>query len=229
MAKQAGCLFVTGTDTGVGKTRVAVRLLETLKAQGVRAAGFKPILSGEDRDDADQLWRASADFDAGSLSIDEVNPIWLKIPAAPLSARLAGETAAGTIDRCRILDTFEALATRHEVVIIEGAGGWDVPLTETSSFADLAVEFDAPVLVVAANRLGVLNHTRLTVKAVQQTRLEVAAVILNEISPPDPADVARATNLEALRLTLPSLAVEGMDWEATGPFSEAVRRSLGWA
>lgn len=228
-AHSARCLFVTGTDTGVGKTRVAVRLLETLKARGVRAAGFKPVLSGASRDDAEQLQGASdSSPDTGLPSIDIVNPVWLQIPAAPLSARLAGETAAGEIDRYRIFDAFEALAIRHEVVIIEGAGGWDVPITETSSFADLAVEFGAPVLIVAANRLGVLNHTRLTVTAVRQSGLPMAAIVLNEITPPDPENAARQTNLEVLRLTLPDLPVHPVGWEEPAPLSDELLGALGW-
>jgi dethiobiotin synthetase len=216
-------VFVTGTDTGVGKTHVAARLIESLRARGVRATGFKPILSGEDRRDAEILAAASG---LENEHLDEINPVWLKHPAAPLSAKLAGEAEAGNIDHCRILDSFEALATRFESVVIEGAGGWEVPITETQSFPDLAREFAAPVVVVAANRLGVLNHTKLTVDAIRRTGLEVAGVLLNEISPPDSTDVARGTNLEVLRLLLPGLPVEPVAWEESGPFSIELMQML---
>ena len=214
-------LFVTGTDTGVGKTRVAVRLVETLRASGLRAVGFKPILCGEDRSDAEALAQAS-----GELDLDEINPVWLNTPAAPLSARIAGESAAAKVDRCLIIDTYEALMTRFDAVIIEGAGGREVPLTETETFAQLARSFAAPVVVVAANRLGVLNHTRLTVDAVRRDGLPCVGVLLNEISPPDPADVARRTNLEALRLSLPDIPIDPVDWNDEGPFPEALRLRL---
>lgn len=227
MPGPARCLFVTGTDTAVGKTRVSIRLLESLRSRGVRAAGFKPVLSGENRDDADQLLAASHGAEAGTLSVDEVNPVWLKIPAAPLSARIAGETEAGEIDACRILDTFESLAFRHEALVVEGAGGWDVPIDEDRSFADLAAQLGAPVLVVAANRLGVLNHTRLTVRAIEAARLEVAGIILNEIAPPDAGDIARMVNLETLRLSMPGIPfIEAMGWREDGPFSAGVMDSL---
>ena len=227
MSGTTRCLFVTGTDTGVGKTRVSVRLLDTLRSLGIRAAGFKPVLSGESRDDADQLFGASHGSDSGALTIDEVNPVWLKIPAAPLSARIAGEAAAGEIDACRILDTFEALAIRHEALVIEGAGGWDVPIDETRSFADLAAQLRAPVLLVAANRLGVLNHTRLTVRAIEAAGLELAGILLNEIAPPDPDDVARQVNLETLRLSMPGVPfIEPMGWEESDPFPEKVLGTL---
>ncbi len=221
-------LFVTGTDTGVGKTRVAARLIESLRAVGARAVGYKPVLSGEDRGDALALWRASGGGGEETVpAIDEINPVWLRTPVAPLSARLAGETAAGEIDRCLLIDTFESLAARHDSVIVEGAGGWEVPLTESETFATLARTLALPVLVVAANRLGVLNHTLLTVGAVRRAGLGIAAVILNEIAPPDPDDVARATNLKALRRCLPDIIIEPVAWEESGPFPSATLARLG--
>ena len=213
-------LFVTGTDTGVGKTRIASGIVASLREGGVSAVGYKPVLSGEDRGDAESLWRASGGGEDGSAApaIDEVNPVWLKIPAAPLSAFLGGEVKAGSVDRCLLLDTYESLAVRYEAVVIEGAGGWEVPIDETETFASLAKRFGAPVLVVAANRLGVLNHTLLTVEAVRRSGLECVGVVLNEIAPPDPSDVARATNLEVLRRCLPGLPIEAVGWEEPTSF-----------
>ena len=223
-------LFVTGTDTGVGKTRVAARLVKSLRSSGIEAVGFKPVLSGPDRGDAEALWRASGGGEIEAApTIDEVNPVWLQIPAAPLSAALAGEAEAGKISRCLLLDSFEALATRYEFVVIEGAGGWEVPITETESFADLAQAFAEPVLVVAANRLGVLNHTLLTVAAVRQRGLDCRGVVLNEIAPPDPDNAARATNLEVLRRCLPDLPVQPMAWEAEGDFAHEDLKAFGLA
>ncbi|MCB1232255.1 MAG: dethiobiotin synthase [Verrucomicrobiae bacterium] len=220
-------LFVTGTDTGVGKTRIAARMIETLRASGIRAVGYKPVLSGPDRSDAEILWRASGgESDENAQTVDEVNPVWLNIPAAPLSARLAGESEAGRIDRCLLIDRFEALAMRFDFVVIEGTGGWEVPIDETTTFADLAKSFGAPVVVVAANRLGVLNHTLLTVEAIRRRDLECVGVILNEIAAPDPDDLARQTNLETLRLCL-DRPVEPGDWNATGPFPSEILSRFG--
>lgn len=208
----APALFVTGTDTGVGKTRVAAGLVRSLRSRGIRAVGFKPILCGEDRSDADILLAASwsPDDEAPLLTLDEVNPVWLRNPVAPLAAPLLGETTPP--DRSAILATWAALTARYDFVVIEGAGGWEVPLTATETFADLAKAFAAPVLVVAADRLGVLNHTKLTVDAVIRAGLTCEGIVLNETTPPDPDDLARRTNREALRLMFPGL------WVAMLPF-----------
>ena len=208
----AHALFITGTDTGVGKTWVAAGLIRSLRARGIRAVGFKPILCGEDRTDAEILRdasRFSAD-DPPDLSLDEVNPVWFRRPVAPLAVPLLGETTP--LDRCAILDTWESLATRFEFVVIEGAGGWEVPLTETATFAELAKAFAAPVLVVAANRLGVLNHTKLTVDAIIRDGLDCAGIVLNEVTPKDAADVARMTNLSVLRQMFRGLPVVQVEW-----------------
>lgn len=203
----ARSLFVAGTDTGVGKTRVAAGLIRSLRRRGIDAVGFKPVLCGPDRDDAEVLLAASLSPGvspaAPAPGLDEVNPAWFRHPVAPLSAALLGETRP--LDRRAILAAWEILSSRHEAVVIEGAGGWEVPLTATETFADLAREFAAPVLVVAANRLGVLNHTRLTVDAIGRAGLPCRGILLNETGPDDPDDAARRTNGAALRLLFPDL------------------------
>jgi len=113
-------LFVTGTDTGVGKTHIAARLLRLLRASGIRCAGMKPICCG-DRRDAETLVAAGSDC----LAIDEVNPVWLKTPAAPIVGTLMEKM---TIDIEQILSAFRALQERVEHVIVEGTGGWLVPI-----------------------------------------------------------------------------------------------------
>ena len=205
---RARALFVTGTDTGVGKTRVAAAIVRSLRARGAAAVGFKPILCGEDRSDAESLLDASG---APGLSIDEVNPVWLQSPVSPLSV-------AATIDRCAILDTWECLATRFDFVVIEGAGGWEVPISATETFASVAKDFAAPVLLVAANRLGVLNHTKLTADAIARAGLPCAGIVLNDTTPPDPTDLARQTNPGALRRLFPDLTLLLLPWDGVGDF-----------
>ncbi|HEX4706279.1 MAG TPA: dethiobiotin synthase, partial [Candidatus Udaeobacter sp.] len=149
-------LFITGTDTGVGKTYITVRLLHLLRASGVQCAGMKPICCG-DRRDAEALLAAGSD----GLNIDDVNPVWLRTPAAPIVGSLLEKVA---IDVEQILSAFHALQERVEYVILEGTGGWLVPIRSDYFVSDLAVAMKLPVLVVAQNRLGCLNHAALTVQ-----------------------------------------------------------------
>ncbi len=113
-------LFITGTDTGVGKTHIAARLLHLLRASGARCAGMKPICCG-DRRDAERLLAAGSD----DLAINDVNPVWLQTPAAPIVGSLM-ENAS--IDVEKILAAFQTLQERVEHVIVEGTGDWLVPI-----------------------------------------------------------------------------------------------------
>ena len=182
-------LFITGTDTGVGKTHTAIQLLRLLRASGTRCAGMKPICCG-DRRDAELLLAAGSE----GLRIEEINPVWLKTPAAPLVGSL---TEGVNIDIERILASFRALQNRVEHVLVEGVGGWLVPIRSDYFVSDLAVEMALPVLVAAQNRLGCLNHTALTVRSIAAHTLPCVGVVLN--GPPDPSDVAAVTNLDILR------------------------------
>ena len=185
-------LFVTGTDTGVGKTHTAVQLLRLLRAAGTSCAGMKPICCG-DRRDAEILLAAGSD----GLTIDDVNPVWLKTPAAPVVGSLMEKV---NIDIGHILAAFRALQSRVEHVIVEGVGGWLVPIRSDYFVSDLAFEMQLPVLVVAQNRLGCLNHTALTVRSVLQHELRCVGVALNGVPVTD--DIAVRTNTGILRKIL---------------------------
>lgn len=194
----AGGLFITGTDTGVGKTYAAALLLRHLRGErGQDAVGFKPICCGG-REDAEALHAASGG-DA-ILPLNAVNPVWLRAPAAPYAAAMV---EGRSVDVALVRETFTALRTRHQVVVVEGIGGWLVPIDRTFTVADLAAEFGLPVVVVVRNRLGALNHAALTVGAVRAGGLPCAGFVFNE-GPPDSGteddgddnleSVARATN-----------------------------------
>ena len=193
-------LFITGTDTGVGKTHTAIQLLRLLRASGTRCVGMKPICCG-DRRDAELLLAAGCD----GLRIEEINPVWLKTPAAPLVGSL---TEGANIDIERILAAFRALQNRVEHVLVEGVGGWLVPIRRDYFMSDLAVEMALPVLVAAQNRLGCLNHTALTVRSIAAHRLPCAGVVLN--GPPDPSDIAAVTNLDILRKIIDPPLLSGL-------------------
>ncbi len=184
-------IFITGTDTGVGKTYFSCRLISRLRASGLDAVGFKPICSG-DRDDAIQLAKASDD----RLTINDCNPVWMRFPAAPYTSSIIEERP---IDLNQIRDQWEKLRARFRSVIVEGAGGWQVPIHRDYSIADLAREFALPVLIVAANRLGVLNHTLLTLQAIESAGLTCAGIVLNNgVAPSDPVTVTNRSILEEL-------------------------------
>lgn len=189
-------IFVTGTDTGVGKTTFSVWLLRRLRARGLRCAGYKPICCG-DRQDAELLLAASD----SSLTIEEINPLWLRTPVAPLTAAQAENRQ---IDLAALHHGFVRLKERMDVVIVEGVGGWAVPITRDYFSSDLAAELRLPVLVVALNRLGCLNHTFLTFRSIAAAGLNCLGVVLNNQGAVAD-DVAVDTNASILRqcLTIP--------------------------
>ncbi len=167
--------FITGTDTGVGKTYVTCLLVRALRKAGLDTAAMKPICCGE-RTDATLLREASG----GAMPLDDTNPVWLRTPAAPYACVRAGEP---TIDFGRIRQAFARLRASHGSLLVEGVGGWRTPITRDSSMARLARDFDLPVLVVARNRLGALNHTLLTVERILSDGLKCGGVILNSMDP----------------------------------------------
>jgi dethiobiotin synthetase len=185
-------LFITGTDTGVGKTYTAARLLQLLRASGESCAGMKPICCG-DRRDAELLLTAGSD----GLTIDEVNPVWLKTPAAPIVGSLMEKV---DIDVDHILAAFHSLQNRVEHVIVEGTGGWMVPIHRNYFVSDLAVAMKVPVLAVAYNRLGCLNHASLTVQSIRGYGLRCVGLVLN--SAQETGDIAALTNADILKRIL---------------------------
>jgi dethiobiotin synthetase len=168
--------FITGTDTGVGKTLVSCALLQAFAARGKRVAGFKPVAAGCDEDghnDDVRLLLASGNVQAG---YDNINPYCFPQPIAP---HLAARHAGARIDFPRILTSYRELAGRADEVIVEGVGGFCVPLNETQDSADLARQLDLPVILVVGMRLGCLNHALLTVRAIADYQLECAGWVAN--------------------------------------------------
>lgn len=188
-------LFITGTDTNSGKTYVTCLLLRALNAAGKPAVGFKPACCG-DRQDVEALLAAGAP----GPTPDEINPVFF---AQPLSPLVAGWMANVPFDFAAITTAWENLSGKHEHILVEGAGGWEVPVTVKETMADVAVALGLPVVVVVNNRLGALNHCLLTVRAVQGRGLKVVAIVLNY--PHDERDSASISNPAALREILPGI------------------------
>jgi dethiobiotin synthetase len=195
--------FVTGTDTGVGKTAVTVALLAAAGRRGLRTAAMKPAESGclRDPDGAlrpDDALRLVA---AASLQVDleTVCPYRLEAPLAPaVAARREGVE----IDPARIVGAFSKIvAAGPELLLVEGAGGLLVPLNEDLLIADLAGRLDLPLLVIARDGLGTINHTALTVEAARSRGLDVTGVILSGATPGTPEAEAQSNAREIERLT----------------------------
>lgn len=192
-----GC-FITGTDTGVGKTVVTAALAATLRRQGLRVGVMKPVETGCPLRDG-QLVPQDALF--LRIASGCVAPQELVVPytfAEPLAPAIAAELAGITISLDHIRSCYEQLLAEHDVVLVEGAGGLLVPLTDQLCMLDIAVELELPVLIVARNMLGTINHTALTA-TVAHERCHVLGIVLNPTQPPDPFDLAMQTNQEALR------------------------------
>lgn len=200
-------LGVTGTDTGVGKTVVAAALLAMLRARGVRAAGMKPVETGVSEEDADRdamrLWRAAGAVDDPR----DVGPVALPDPLAPV---LAARRAARPVELATLDRALERLSAAASAIVVEGAGGILVSVAPGTSYADLFRRWRLDVVIVAANRLGALNHTLLTVNEARRAGLLVRGVVLNESAASEPADLARATNLAMLRELLPGVPIAAL-------------------
>jgi dethiobiotin synthetase len=187
-------LFVTATDTGVGKTEVACALLRAARARGLDAGAMKPAESGggEGRSDCERLREAAGGADLPAL----VCPYRFQAPVAPgVAARLEGVTPS----LARIVAAAEALANRHAALIVEGAGGLLVPMGEDFTVADVAKALALPVLVVARSGLGTINHTALTCEALRSRGLAIAGVVMNRVAAGgDPSEATNAAEIERL-------------------------------
>jgi dethiobiotin synthetase len=190
--------FITGTDTGVGKTVVTALLASMFGKRGLRVGVMKPVETGCPRE-GDHL------VPQDSLFLRQVSgctaPQELVTPytfAQPLAPAIAAELAGITIEMEHIRRCYEQLLALHDVVLVEGAGGLLVPLTAQLSMHDIAIELQLPILIVACNRLGTINHTSLTVTVARELS-QVLGIVLNHIQAPDDGDLAEQTNADALR------------------------------
>lgn len=196
-------LAVTGTDTGVGKTVVACALAAACAQRGLQVGVLKPVETGvepgTDATDADRLAAAAGTADPA----DVVAPYRF---AAPLAPMVAARREAATVELSRLDSAFEVVSAGRDVVIVEGAGGLLVPITPELAFDSLFARWRLGVVVVAPDRLGVINQVRLTVLGAGRARLVVKAIVLNAV---DPAlrDASTGANLPVLTELLPSIPV----------------------
>lgn len=193
--------YVTGTDTGVGKTVASVALLHAWRARGLRAIGMKPIASGCEatpegwrNDDALRLLAASDPRPA----YDDINPWALPAPTAPA---FAAEAVGNVITPGPIVAAHARLAAQADCVLVEGVGGWEAPLDDAFSQADLVRALSLPVVLVVGLRLGCLNHAALTARAIAADGCTLAGWVVSEIEADTPF---REQNLDWLGRHLPA-------------------------
>ena len=177
--------FITGTDTGIGKTRSAVALMAALQQRGLTVCGMKPVSAGcqtttgglVNEDAIKLMQQASRPF-----PYQIVNPYaWLP----PIAPHIAAQQAGNTMTLAPIRECYQQIATQCDVVIVEGAGGWLVPLNATQTMADIAVDLALDVILVVGIRLGCINHALLTMESIKQKGCRLAGWIANHLSVPN--------------------------------------------
>jgi dethiobiotin synthetase len=193
--------FVTGTDTGVGKTWMTAALVHALAARGLRVAGMKPLACGGHATsdgwrhaDAELLMR----YASVALPYATVNPVLLREPIAP---HIAARQAGLRLSAAALLETCSTLEKKLDYLLIEGVGGWEVPLNDDETTADFARLLGLPVILVAGIRLGCLNHALLTCEAIVRRELPFGGWIANII---DPQTLKIPENIAALEARLPA-------------------------
>lgn len=181
--------FITGTDTEIGKTYVVCALLRDLRRRGIKAMGFKPMACG-DRTDP-RLMRDATD---PSVSLEDINPIYLRAATAPyIAAQLEHKSISLQED---ILPPYHRLASRYSPVLVEGAGGWEAPIAPGVTMADLASLLGLPVILVVGNKLGAVNHALMTIRGIRERGLECRSVVLNHQG--EEWDAASMTNRQLI-------------------------------
>jgi dethiobiotin synthetase len=203
--------FITGTDTGVGKTRVAVGLLQVAHDTGRTVLGLKPVAAGYSpvagiamNDDARELQLASD----GQPDYATVNPIALQEAIAPhIAAEREGRVlgAAALVTHCR------QLAVTAQFTVVEGAGGWLVPLNDHETMADIAVGLGYPVILVVGMRLGCINHALLSMASIRRAGLQIAGWVANHI---DPTMEAADANVQSIAERIDAPLIGRIPWLA---------------
>jgi dethiobiotin synthetase len=213
-------IFVTGTDTGVGKTLVSTALMRALKSRGMKVAGMKPVASGSEptpeglrNEDALALMREQS----VPFSYELVNPYAFARAIAP---HIAAAHAGVAIDLKRIVAAFELLQARSDRVIVEGAGGWLAPLSDAADMQELALAINIPVLLVVGLRLGCLNHALLSARAIESSALPICGWVANRIEREFPY---WQENVETLKARLPAPLLGVVEYQETLNVEAAAR------
>jgi dethiobiotin synthetase len=217
-------VFITGTDTGVGKTWFTVTLMEALKKQGHQTAGMKPIACGANyingklmNDDATLIMQHCSQ----PTDYELINPVVLELPVAP---NIAASCVNKTIDLDQIVASYHRLAANSEKVVVEGIGGWRVPISNKISTVDLVRELSLPVIMVVGVRLGCISHALLTAEAIRADGLGLCGWVSNQLENDNPYKRETIVTLKE-RLACPHIA----DIPYTGGFEpEKLLKSINF-
>lgn len=211
--------FIIGTDTNVGKTYIAGALIKHFVRAGYQTVGMKPLASGCNltpqgewlNDDVLALTAASN----VRVPLDLINPYRFAPAIAP---HIAAEQAGQLVECTRIVQAYQQLSTLADVVVVEGAGGFLVPLNGQQTIADLAVMLNIPIILVVGMRLGCINHALLTVEAIKARGLHLAGWVANLVDPDMPVFAENLASLQQ-RIAAPCLSVVGWEQQASFNFS----------
>ena len=197
-------IFITGTDTEIGKTAITAGLAFVLKQRGHSIGVMKPVSAGS-RTDATLLQQSARVSD----TLNEINPIYFK---NPLSPNVAAQMEAKAWDLDQIKTAYERLVKRYDIILVEGVGGLLVPLLDNFSVADLIAQLDLPIVIVARAALGTINHTLLTIEAAKNRNIEILGVIYNTSSPNANEQAAQTSPDTITRIShIPSLGTVPFD------------------
>lgn len=217
-ARVNGTIFITGTDTGVGKTVLTSLLIRQLRQRGVAALAVKPFCSGG-REDAEALFAAQG----GDVSLDAINPWFFQAPLTPL---LAARRERLKITRTEVLGFLRQARRQCDLLLVEGAGGLLSPLGEDYSFRELIAALRGKAIVVCPNRLGAINQVRLVMASLPKTAQPAATIVLTEQAEPDSS---AASNRQLLAELFGRSRVHSLPWFQNVPppvITPPIRRRL---
>ncbi|MGJ9384998.1 dethiobiotin synthase [Salipaludibacillus sp. CF4.18] len=186
-------VFVTGTDTNVGKTIIASGIAAVLREKEVDVGVFKPFLSGISRDHPESDTSLLKEMSQTPLSTEDITPFEFKEPLAPL---VAGKLMGKLVNMTEVVRHWETIRVKHDFFIVEGAGGIAVPLGENFLVSDLIKVLQLPIIIVTRANLGTINHTFLTVKYAKSIGLSIAGIVINGVS--EKADLSERTSPEII-------------------------------
>jgi dethiobiotin synthetase len=198
--------FITGTDTGVGKTFVTTLLARSFKGDGFSVGVMKPVETGCARTDNGLLAADALALKEAAASNEDIELLCPYRFPEPLAPNVAAKLAATEIEIRTIKENYDCLAKDHDVMLVEGAGGLLVPINDNEDMADIARALDLPIIIVAASKLGVINHTLLTLSAAFKRELQIAGIIINHTTKDcDDSYKYNATEIRRLAGSVPVL------------------------
>ena len=217
MQKNKQAFFVTGTDTDVGKTYIATALVRHFVQQGYQAVGVKPVAAGCQKENGElRNTDVSALVAASNVDADLalINPYAFEPAIAP---HIAAEQAGITVSLAKIQQAFDSLQAQADVVVVEGAGGFRVPINRQETMADLVAQLNLPVIMVVGIRLGCINHALMTAGSIRAAGLNLVGWVANRIDPDMPA---LAENIATLRAMIKAPCIADVAWGEAPKFSE---------